>query len=81
MNSINRITAEILPPTTTQGLKSREREKTATYARVGSTVGGGLVGILVMPAVIFFSAKATSTGDDRGWFVEKIEKALGIPII
>lgn len=52
----------MLPSLTTN---SREREKTATYARVGSTVGGGLVGILVMPAVIFFSAKATSTGDDR----------------
>lgn len=56
----------MLPSLTTN---SREREKTATYARVGSTVGGGLVGILVMPAVIFFSAKATSTGDDRGWFI------------
>ena len=56
----------MLPSLTTD---SREREKTATYARVGSTVGGGLVGILVMPAVIFFSAKATSTGDDRGWFI------------
>lgn len=50
-------------------IDSREREKTATYARVGSTIGGGLVGILVMPAVIFFSAKATSTGDNRGWFI------------
>lgn len=56
----------MLPSLTTS---SREREKTATYARVGSTVGGGLVGILVMPAVIFFSAQATSTGDDRGWFI------------
>lgn len=55
----------MLPSLTTD---SREREKTATYARVGSTVGAGLVGILVMPAVIFFSVKATSTGDDRGWF-------------
>lgn len=56
----------MLPSLTTD---SREREKTATYARVGSTNGGGLVGILVMPAVIFFSAKATSTGDNRGWFI------------
>ena len=56
----------MLPSLTTD---SREREKTATYARVGSTIGGGLVGILVMPAVIFFSAKATSTGDNRGWFI------------
>ena len=56
----------MLPSLTTD---SREREKTGTYARVGSTIGGGLVGILVMPAVIFFSAKATSTGDNRGWFI------------
>lgn len=56
----------MLPSLTTS---SREREKTATYARVGSTIGGGLVGILVMPAVIFFSATKTSTGDDRGWFM------------
>lgn len=48
---------------------SREREKTASYARIGSTVGQGLVGVLVMPAAIFFSAEATSTGDDRGWFI------------
>ena len=56
----------MLPSLTTD---SREREKTATYARVGSTIGGGLVGILVMPAVIYFSARPTSTGDDRGWFI------------
>ena len=56
----------MLPSLTTN---SREREKTATYARVGSTIGGGLVGILVMPAVIYFSARPTSTGDDRGWFI------------
>lgn len=48
---------------------SREREKTASYARIGSTVGQGLVGVLVMPAAIFFSAKPSSTGDDRGWFI------------
>lgn len=56
----------MLPSLTTD---SREREKTATFARVGSTIGAGLVGILVMPAVIFFSATKTSTGDDRGWFI------------
>lgn len=56
----------MLPSLTTN---SREREKTATYARVGSTIGGGLVGILVMSAVIYFSARPTSTGDDRGWFI------------
>ena len=39
----------MLPSLTTD---SREREKTATFARVGSTIGGGMVGIIVMPAVI-----------------------------
>lgn len=56
----------MLPSLTTD---SREREKTATFARVGSTIGGGMVGIIVMPAVIYFSATKTSTGDNRGWFV------------
>lgn len=56
----------MLPSLTTD---SREREKTAAFARVGSTIGGGMVGIIVMPAVIYFSATKTSTGDDRGWFV------------
>lgn len=56
----------MLPSLTTD---SREREKTATFARVGSTIGGGMVGIIVMPAVIYFSAMNTSTGDNRGWFV------------
>lgn len=56
----------MLPSLTTD---SREREKTATFARVGSTIGGGMVGIIVMPAVIYFSATNTSTGDNRGWFM------------
>lgn len=56
----------MLPSLTTD---SREREKTATFARVGSTIGGGMVGIIVMPAVIYFSATNTSTGDSRGWFM------------
>lgn len=50
-------------------LNSRDREKTATWARVGSTLGGGLLGILVMPAVVAFSATKTTTGDTRGWFI------------
>lgn len=50
-------------------LDSRDREKTATWARVGSTLGGGLLGILVMPAVVAFSATKTTTGDTRGWFI------------
>ncbi|MEE5988952.1 PTS sugar transporter subunit IIA [Ligilactobacillus equi] len=56
----------MLPSLTTD---SHEREKTATFARFGSTIGGGLVGVLVMPAVIFFSRTKTSSGDDRGWFM------------
>lgn len=56
----------MLPSLTTD---SREREKTATFARFGSTIGGGLVGVLVMPAVIYFSATKTTSGDNQGWFV------------
>ncbi|MBM6813040.1 glycoside-pentoside-hexuronide (GPH):cation symporter [Limosilactobacillus reuteri] len=48
---------------------SEEREKTATFARIGSAIGGSLVGVVVMPAVIFFSATKTSTGDTRGWMI------------
>ncbi len=48
---------------------SKERERTASSARVGSTLGGGLVGVIVMPLVLFFSLnKAGGTGDSRGWF-------------
>lgn len=48
---------------------SAEREKTATFARVGSTLGGNLVGVIVMPVVLFFSLSQNGgTGDGRGWF-------------
>lgn len=33
---------------------SKERERTASSARIGSTLGGGLVGVVVMPLVLFF---------------------------
>ncbi|MEE8825321.1 lactose permease [Lentilactobacillus sunkii] len=47
---------------------SKERERTASSARIGSTLGGGLVGVIVMPLVLFFSLnKAGGTGDSRGW--------------
>lgn len=50
-------------------LSSHERERTASSARIGSTLGGGLVGVIVMPLVLFFSLnKAGGTGDARGWF-------------
>lgn len=46
---------------------SREREKTATFARIGSSIGGSLVGVVVMPLVLFFSLQSNGgTGDDRG---------------
>ncbi|MFC6181694.1 PTS sugar transporter subunit IIA [Lactiplantibacillus daowaiensis] len=48
---------------------SAEREKTATYARVGSNIGANLVGVVVMPIVLYFSVNANSgQGDNRGWF-------------
>ncbi|MDR3190109.1 MAG: glycoside-pentoside-hexuronide (GPH):cation symporter [Lactobacillaceae bacterium] len=47
---------------------SREREKTATYARVGSTIGANLVGVIVMPVVLLFSITQNhGQGDNRGW--------------
>jgi lactose/raffinose/galactose permease len=49
---------------------SAEREKTATYARVGSNIGQNIVGVVVMPIVLMFSTKANSgQGDNRGWMV------------
>jgi lactose/raffinose/galactose permease len=48
---------------------SREREKNATFARIGSTIGGNLVGVVVMPIVLIFSLNQNDgTGDTRGWF-------------
>lgn len=48
---------------------SAEREKTATFARVGSTLGGQLVGVVVMPIVLAFSISSNGgSGDSRGWF-------------
>lgn len=48
---------------------TREREKTATWARVGSNIGGSLVGVVIMPIVLFFSLdKTAQTGDSMGWF-------------
>ncbi|WP_439425685.1 glycoside-pentoside-hexuronide (GPH):cation symporter [Oenococcus alcoholitolerans] len=49
---------------------SHEREKTATYARVGSTIGANLVGVIVTPMVLFFSVNDNNgQGDNRGWFI------------
>ena len=48
---------------------SREREITATYARIGSVFGAQLVTVMVMPLVLFFSVNQNGgTGDPRGWF-------------
>ncbi|MBA2913921.1 glycoside-pentoside-hexuronide (GPH):cation symporter [Limosilactobacillus frumenti] len=49
---------------------SHERDKIATFARVGSTVGAQIVTLVIMPMVLFFSVKQNGgTGDDRGWFI------------
>lgn len=49
---------------------SHERDKIATFARVGSTIGGQIIGFVIMPMVLFFSVnKNDGTGDDRGWFI------------
>lgn len=48
---------------------SREREKTATFARVGSNIGANIVGVMVMPIVLMFSQVSNhGQGDNRGWF-------------
>lgn len=56
---------------------SKERERTASSARIGSTLGAGLVGVVVMPLVLFFSVNKTGgTGDARGWFAFGLVVAL-----
>ena len=48
---------------------SREREITATYARIGSVFGAQLVTVMVMPIVLYFSVNQNGgAGDPRGWF-------------
>ena len=48
---------------------SREREVTATYARIGSVFGGQLVTAIVMPVVLYFSLNENGgAGDSSGWF-------------
>ena len=47
---------------------SREREITATFARIGSVFGAQLVTVMVIPIVLFFSAnKNGGVGDAQGW--------------
>lgn len=48
---------------------SREREITATFARIGSVFGGQLITIMVIPVVLYFSTnKNGGAGDATGWF-------------
>lgn len=48
---------------------SHERDVTASFARIGSVFGGQLVGIIVMPVVLYFSVNANGgAGDPNGWF-------------
>ena len=50
-------------------LDSHEREKMATFARIGSTIGANIVGVAIMPIVLFFSMTNNSgSGDKSGWF-------------
>ncbi|KLD60253.1 hypothetical protein WP50_11825, partial [Lactiplantibacillus plantarum] len=47
---------------------SAEREKTATYARVGSNLAANIVADTVMPIGFMYSVKSNSgQGDNRGW--------------
>ena len=47
---------------------SKEREITATFARVGSVFGAQLVTVIVIPIVLFFSKNANGgVGDAEGW--------------
>lgn len=48
---------------------SHERDITASFARIGSVFGGQLVGIMVMPIVLYFSLNPNGgAGDPQGWF-------------
>lgn len=48
---------------------SKEREITATFARIGSVFGAQLVTVMVIPIVLFFSKNANGgVGDATGWF-------------
>ena len=50
-------------------LDSHEREKMATFARIGSTIGANIVGVAIMPIVLFFSmTNNCGSGDYSGWF-------------
>ena len=50
-------------------LDSHEREKMATFARIGSTIGANIVGVAIMPIVLFFSmTNSSGSGDKSGWF-------------
>ena len=47
---------------------SKEREITATFARIGSVFGAQLVTVMVIPIVLFFSKDAKGgVGDANGW--------------
>ena len=47
---------------------SKEREITATFARIGSVFGAQLVTVMVSPIVLFFSKDANGgVGDANGW--------------
>lgn len=56
---------------------SDEREKISTFARIGSNIGANLVGMVIMPLVLFFSlTKNGGSGDLRGWSMFGIITAI-----
>ncbi len=56
---------------------SLEREKTATIARIGSTLGGTIVTVTIIPMILMFSAtNEGGTGDSRGWFLYAVVAAI-----
>lgn len=60
---------------------SREREKTATYARIGSVFGAQLVTVMVIPIVLFFSKDINGgAGDANGWLAFTVI-AVGVSIL
>lgn len=43
--------------------------KNGNFARIGSTIGANIVGVAIMPIVLFFSmTNSSGSGDKSGWF-------------
>lgn len=58
-------------------LDSNERDTISTWGRLGSTIGGNLVTLAVVPIALFFSVHYNGgQGDRRGWFAFGVVTAL-----